>query len=67
MKSPKPDHLAPGPWDYETTALEGDHHGRGHVYVVDADGRKIGVCWGPADTKLATVKLIIDAREKFED
>lgn len=60
------DHLAPGPWHYETTALPDDHDGKGHVYLVDADGRKIGTLWGPAETKIATAKLIINARESAE-
>lgn len=56
-------HLPPGPWHYETTARVGDHDGKGHVYIVDADGRKITTVWGPADSKLATANLIIKARE----
>ncbi len=57
-------HLAPGPWHYETTALPGDHDGKGHVYLVDANGRKIGTFWGPAETKIATANLIIKARDE---
>ena len=55
-------HLPPGPWEYETTAPLDQHHGKGHVYIVDANGRKIAVVWGPPDTKLATKDLIINAR-----
>jgi len=60
-------HLPPGPWHYETTALKGEPDGKGHVYVVDANGRKIGVCWGPADTKIATANLMIKARAEAEE
>ena len=57
------DALPPGPFAYMTTAPAGEHEGRGHVYIIDATGRKIGVCWGPPDTKLATVRMIIRARD----
>lgn len=57
------DALPPGPFHYLTTARDGEHHGKGHVYICDATGRKIAVCWGPPDTKLATALLIINARD----
>lgn len=60
----KADHLPPGPWDYETTAPVGEHDGKGHVYLIDANKRKIASIWGPADTKVALVKMMIDAREQ---
>jgi hypothetical protein len=53
--------LAPAPWAYETTAIGADH-GRGHVYIVDANGRRIASLWGPSATKMATAALILDAR-----
>ena len=59
--------LPPGPWAYWTTAAEGDHPGKGHVYVVDANDRKIAACWGPPDTKIATAALMIAAREQVDD
>lgn len=58
--------LPPGPWHYETTALVGKPDGKGHVYVVDANGRRIACCWGPADTKIATANLMIKAREDHD-
>lgn len=57
-------HLPPGPFEYETTAPFDGHHGRGHVYIVDANGRKIASLWGTAENKMAMKDLIIDAREK---
>lgn len=59
--------LPPGPWHYETTAAPGDHHGYGHVYIVDANGRKIMACWGPPKTKMATAALIIEARDREKE
>lgn len=53
--------LPPSPFSYATTAAPGDHHGFGHVYLVDATGKKIGVCWGKPDQKLALADLIIRA------
>lgn len=54
--------LPPGPYSYETTApLEG-HHGYGHVYLVDRDGRRLANIWGPPDQKLALAEFIIQAR-----
>ena len=52
--------LPPGPYEYATTAPLDGHHGKGHVYLLDATGRKIGVVWGKPDEKLALVNAIID-------
>ncbi len=57
-------HLPPGPFEYETTAPLDDHHGKGHVYIVDANGRKIASIWGKPDEKLALKDLILEARER---
>ncbi len=54
--------LPPGPWHYETTAPPDKHDGNGHVYVVDANGRKIAAVWGPPETKIATATMMIKAR-----
>lgn len=53
--------LPEGPYHYETTALNGTHHGKGHVYIIDKTGRRIASIWGPAQTKLALADLIIEA------
>ena len=55
--------LPAGPWSYLTTAPLGEHEGNGHVYIVDASGRKIASLWGPPGTKMATAELILRARE----
>lgn len=57
--------LPPGPFEYMTTAQLDGHHGMGHVYLVDANGRKVGVVWGKPDEKMAMVEMIIDARSKL--
>ncbi len=59
--------LPPGPFEYETTAPFDGNHGKGHVYIVDADGRKIATVWGPADTKMAMKDLIIAARDGADE
>lgn len=53
--------LPPGPYAYATTAPAGDHPGKGHVYIVDANGRNVGVCWGKPDEKMAMAVMIIKA------
>lgn len=53
----------PGPYSFMTTALPGEHLGTGHVYIVDANGRKIAACWGTKDEKLALAELIIRASD----
>lgn len=55
--------LPPLPWSYETNALVGRHEGSGFVYLLDANGRKIGTVWGNPDEKLAIAKLVIDASD----
>lgn len=55
------DNLPPGPYDFQTTALPDEPTGKGHIYILDATGRKIGVCWGKPDEKLALAALIIEA------
>lgn len=55
--------LPSGPYRYETTAAPGAHDGSGHVYIIDAAGRRIASIWGKADEKLALADLIIRASE----
>lgn len=57
------DILPPGPWGITTTAVEGEHPGTGHVYINDAEGRKIMCIWGPKEQKIALADFIIRARE----
>src|SRR3546814_10444253 len=59
--------LPPGPYCYQTTALPGEHDGKGHVYLVDAAGKKIASIWGNADVKMALVGLFIDASSHTDD
>lgn len=59
------EHLPPLPWSYTTNAPVGQHEGKGFVYLLDANGRKIGTVWGKPDEKLATATLICDASEKL--
>jgi hypothetical protein len=53
--------LPQGPYEYMTTAALDDHHGYGHVYIIDASGRKIASIWGKPDEKMALVKMIVEA------
>ena len=55
--------LPPRPWEYLTTARPGEHDGSGHIYIIDANGRKIASIWGPAETKMAIVNLILRAAQ----
>lgn len=62
--------LPPLPWSYETNAPVGAHEGKGFVYLLDANGRKIGTVWGNPDEKLALAEFILDAsveREKADE
>ena len=41
----------------------GTHNGTGsHVYLIDENGRKIGVLWGKATEKAENMELILHAR-----
>lgn len=57
------ENLPPLPWSYSTNAPAGQHEGKGFVYLLDANGRKIGTVWGKPDEKLAVAELICDASE----
>ena len=56
-------HLPPLPWSYSTNAPAGQHEGKGFVYLLDANGRKIGTFWGNPDEKMATAQMVMDASE----
>ena len=51
---------APRPW---TMLALGTHTGSGgfHLYLVDANGRKIGVVWGNRDEKFHTASIVVEA------
>jgi hypothetical protein len=48
---------APRPWDWIFVGANAS--GGGHIYLVDATGRKIAAIWGKAEEKQATADLII--------
>lgn len=48
--------LAPRPWDW-TWIPAGN--GGGHIYLTDANGRKIGVLWGKPEEKKAAAELLV--------
>lgn len=56
--------LPPKPFGIMITALKNEHQGAGHVYLCDANGRKVGVLWGTPNEKMAMVDLILKARDK---
>ena len=56
--------LPPGPWSYEEVRSEKSRYeGSGHVYLLDANGRKIASIWGKPDEKMALVAYMIEARD----
>jgi len=57
--------LPEGPYTYETTADPDKHDGNGHVYLCDKNGKKIASIWGPAASKIALVKMIIEAERRI--
>lgn len=59
--------LPPLPWSYQTNAPVGQHEGKGFIYLLDANGRKIGTLWGKPDEKLAMAELICDAADAAVD
>jgi hypothetical protein len=54
--------FAPGPY----TTLEIGSHAGFHSYIVDRNGRKIGVAWGPHAEKVWTAALFAASLELFE-
>jgi hypothetical protein len=46
----------PRPWNW--VAIGANASGAHHIYLVDANDRKIGVLWGKAEEKAAAAKLI---------
>lgn len=67
MSEGPPTNLPPLPWSYETNAAAGKHEGTGFVYLLDANGRKIGTVWGKPDEKLAVIEVIINASDKLHE
>jgi len=63
---PKPN-LPPGPYDYETTAPLDSHHGKGHIYIVDANGKRLAAIWGKPDAKMALVDFILEASKGIKN
>jgi hypothetical protein len=55
------DDLPAGPWSYWMT--QSDPLANGHVYIIDASGRKIVNVWGKPAEKVAIAELIINARD----
>ena len=51
---------APTPWNWLSTQAA-SNNGACHLYIVDANGRKIAAIWGKGDEKVKTAELIIAA------
>lgn len=49
---------APRPWSWISVGAKAS--GGCHVYLTDANGRKIGVIWGKGAEKIATIQKICD-------
>lgn len=60
----KVEHTLALPLDYLVTAPPGEHEGSGHVYIVDATGKKLASLWGTKETKIAMATLILDAANR---
>jgi hypothetical protein len=58
--------LPPLPWTYVTIGGPGDP-GHGHVYIVDANNRKIASIWGKAQEKIAFAEAVCDLSERLSD
>ncbi|MBX3579972.1 MAG: hypothetical protein KF723_22440 [Rhizobiaceae bacterium] len=56
--------LPPGPWSWEDNAPADRPLGSGFVYILDANGRKIGTVWGRPEEKIAVADLIVEARDQ---
>jgi hypothetical protein len=56
--------LPPIPWTYETNSLAGKPPGTGQVYLVDANGRKIGAIYCSPEEKIAIAEFICEASER---
>lgn len=54
---------APAPAPYDFLAIGANASGGFHLYVTDANGRKIAAVWGPAAEKEATARLFAGAPE----
>jgi hypothetical protein len=54
------DQAAPRPWSMQWSDTF-TANGMGHVYIVDANHRKIAAVWCRADEKEATAVLIVEA------
>lgn len=49
---------APRPWSSMWVAANAS--GGGHLYIIDANGRKIMAVWGKSPEKEETAKLLLD-------
>lgn len=59
---------APAPWDWQTVSANAS--GGFHLYILDANDRKIAAVWGHAGEKLNTANLMRaapDLREALHD
>jgi len=56
--------LPPGPWTWQDYGLVERPMGHGFVYLLDANGRKIGTFWGKPEEKVATAEFVVEAREQ---
>ena len=49
---------SPRPWRYEWLSTGGP---LGHMYLIDANGKRIGALWGATARKVANCDLILEA------
>lgn len=59
--------LPPLPFDYESNRLANSkHEGAGHVWLLDANGKRIANIFGTGRQKMALVKLMIEASKQVK-
>jgi hypothetical protein len=56
--------LPPLPWSWEDQGFVGRPLGHGFIYLLDANGRKIGTFWGKPAEKVAIANLVVEASER---
>jgi hypothetical protein len=57
-----PGDLPPLPWSYQMVCGD-ETKGTGFLYLLDANGRKIGTLWGRPKEKIAAAEFICDLTE----
>lgn len=57
--------MAPTPWGWEDQGFVGRPMGHGFVYLLDANGRKIGTAWGKPAEKVVFANMATAAPDLY--